>query len=97
MDQNGQDLKSKLDTLLTQSGDIDQLKELLRTRLVESGWREEIRLACNKLIKENGLENTSVDSLVSDITPIGREKIPVAVKKELLQRINTAVQKHIDK
>lgn len=97
MEQNVSDLKSKLDALLTQSGDIEELKDLLRTRLLESGWREEVRLACNKIIKENGLENSSIDSIVREVTPIGREKIPAAVKKELLQRIQTAVQKHVDK
>jgi len=97
MDPNAQELKTKLDALLTQNGDIEQLKELLRTRLIESGWREEVRLACNRHIKENGLENCSVDSIVRGVTPIGREKIPAAVKKELLQRINSAVQKHVDK
>jgi len=96
MDQNTQALKSKLDTLLTESGDMDELKELLRTRLIESGWREEVRLACNKVIKENGLDNCTVDSVVREVTPIGREKISAAVKKELLQRINTAVKKHLE-
>jgi len=97
MDQSGQDLKSKLDALLTQNGEIEQLKDLLRKRLIESGWREEVRLACNRVIKENGLENCSVDSIIRDVTPSCREKIPAAVKKELLQQINTAVQKYIDK
>ena len=96
MDQRNQDLKGKIDALLVESGDIEELKEVLRSRLIDSGWKDEVRLACNKIIKERGVQSVTIDSLVREVTPIGREKIPASVKKELLQRINSAVQKHLD-
>jgi enhancer of yellow 2 transcription factor len=96
MDLRAQELKAKVDALLVESGDIDSLKDVLRSRLTESGWKDEVRLACNKIIKERGVQNVSIESLVKEVTPIGREKVPAAVKKELLQRINSAVQKHLE-
>jgi len=96
MDQRNQELKAQIDALLVKNGDIDELKEVLRSRLSDSGWKDEIRLVCNKIIKERGVQSVTVDSLVREVTPIGREKIPASIKKELLTRINSAVQKHLN-
>jgi hypothetical protein len=40
-----------------------------------------------ELIREKGLQNATVDDLVTEITPKGRALVPEAVKMELLQRI----------
>lgn len=64
-----------------------RLKELLRQRLVECGWRDELKKHCKEVVKSKGMEQITVEELVSEITPKGRALVPDAVKKELLQRI----------
>ena len=49
-----------------------RLKELLRTRLIECGWREQLKVQCKEVVREKGLENVTVDDLVTVITPKGR-------------------------
>ncbi|XP_055952153.1 transcription and mRNA export factor ENY2-like [Argiope bruennichi] len=74
------------------SNDIERLKELLRTRLLESGWKEEMKAVCRDIIREKGVENVTIDTLVREMTPKGRELVPDSVKRELLQRIRS----HLD-
>ena len=49
-----------------------RLKELLRTRLIECGWRDQLKVQCKEVVREKGLENVTVDDLVTVITPKGR-------------------------
>ncbi|GFT00346.1 transcription and mRNA export factor ENY2 [Nephila pilipes] len=77
---------------LIEPNDIEKFKELLRTRLSESGWKEEMKAVCRDIIREKGVENVTIDSLVKEMTPKGRELVPDSVKRELLQRIRS----HLD-
>lgn len=63
-----------------------RLKELLRRRLVECGWRDQVKLICKDLIKEHGHDIT-YDKLLSMVTTRARTLVPDSVKKELLQKI----------
>ena len=59
---------------------------MLRRRLVECGWRDEVKLICKEIIKENG-QDITYDTLLAMVTGRARTKVPDAVKKELLQKI----------
>uniref|UniRef100_A0A1L8DIR2 Enhancer of yellow 2 transcription factor n=1 Tax=Nyssomyia neivai TaxID=330878 RepID=A0A1L8DIR2_9DIPT len=73
-------------TILT--GDRARLKDLLRLRLIECGWTDQLRLTCREVVKaEDGKVN--VEQLVQQVTPKARTTIPDTVKKELLQKIKT--------
>eukprot|EP01116_Phalansterium_solitarium_P012668 TRINITY_DN29167_c0_g1_i1.p2 TRINITY_DN29167_c0_g1~~TRINITY_DN29167_c0_g1_i1.p2 ORF type:complete len:109 (+),score=25.89 TRINITY_DN29167_c0_g1_i1:121-447(+) len=72
---------------LIESGEHDRLKDLLRTRLVECGWRDEMKGNCRDVIKQKGADNITVEQLVAEITPKGRAAVPNEVKAELLQKI----------
>uniref|UniRef100_A0A452QD15 ENY2 transcription and export complex 2 subunit n=1 Tax=Ursus americanus TaxID=9643 RepID=A0A452QD15_URSAM len=50
------------------------LKELLRAKLIECGWKDQLKAHCKEVIKEKGLEHVTVDDLVAEITPKGRGK-----------------------
>ncbi|XVE84156.1 hypothetical protein DITRI_Ditri16bG0147200 [Diplodiscus trichospermus] len=63
--------------------------ELLRERLIECGWTDEMKALCRAYIKKKGRNNVIVDDLVHLITPKGRASIPDSIKAELLQRIRT--------
>ncbi|XP_030751135.1 transcription and mRNA export factor ENY2-like [Sitophilus oryzae] len=66
---------------------LDSVTELVHTRLVESGWKDEVRLACRKAIVESGDRVPTVDELISTITPKARALIREKVKRELLYKI----------
>ena len=70
----------------------DKLKELLRNKLSECGWRDELKAYCKDVIKNKGLEKITVEELVAEITPRGRATVPDAIKAELLQRIRKFLQ-----
>mmetsp|Transcript_14204 Transcript_14204/g.33615 ORF Transcript_14204/g.33615 Transcript_14204/m.33615 type:complete len:93 (+) Transcript_14204:121-399(+) len=72
---------------LTQSGEKERLKALLRDRLIECGWRDELKARCRAIVQRRGPENVTVQDIVSEITPVGRSKVPDTVKAELLSEI----------
>ena len=72
---------------LIDTGEKDRLKNLLRAKLEECGWRDELKSYCKEVIKNKGLEKITVEELVAEITPRGRATVPAAIKAELLQRI----------
>ncbi|KAL8474866.1 hypothetical protein ACS0TY_031328 [Phlomoides rotata] len=57
---------------LMESGEKERLMELVRERLVECGWKDEMRALCRAFVKKNGRDNVTVDDLVRAITPKGR-------------------------
>lgn len=81
-------MKSAPHQRLVMVGDRDVLKELLRLRLVECGWRDQVKIICKDLIKENG-QDIAYDTLLSTVTSRARSLVPDSVKKELLQKIKT--------
>ncbi|GAA53113.1 chromatin assembly factor 1 subunit B [Clonorchis sinensis] len=89
-------LRSYINDRLNRTGEREKLKDLLRTRLNECGWREELKNHCREVIRNRGLENLTVDDLVTEITPVGRRMVPDAVKQELLDEIRTFLNKEAD-
>ena len=71
---------------------ILRLKELLRTKLIDCGWRDELKEYCKEVIRSKGLEKITVDELVAEITPRGRATVPDEIKADLLQRIRKFLQ-----
>ena len=58
-------------------------------RLIECGWRDELKAYCKEIVKRKGLEQVTVEDLVAETTPKGRSLVPDDVKRELLSRIRT--------
>ena len=77
---------------LVETGEKERLKTLLRAKLEECGWRDELKKYCKEVIKNKGLEKITVEELVQEITPRGRATVPAAIKAELLQRIRKFLQ-----
>jgi len=72
-------------TLLTSTGAC-RLKELLRKKLIERGWRDELKDYCKEVIKSKGLEQISVEDLVRPPAPprsppLGRKCTPAAAQR----------------
>ncbi|XP_057251617.1 transcription and mRNA export factor ENY2 isoform X2 [Beta vulgaris subsp. vulgaris] len=80
-------VQEKINIKLIESGEKERLMNLLRERLIECGWKDEMKAICRAFIKKKGRNNVTVDDLVHLITPKGRATVPDSVKAELLQRI----------
>ena len=66
-----------------------RFKELLRKRLIECGWRDQVRMLCREVVKESEGNNIPFDVLLTRVTPRARALVPDSVKKELLQKLKT--------
>ncbi|CAG9853707.1 unnamed protein product [Phyllotreta striolata] len=83
-----QEYDSKVNMHLDVNNGLDRVTELVQTRLIESGWRDQVKLACRKAILENGDKHVpTVDELITQITPKARSMVPDAVKRELLHEL----------
>lgn len=60
----------------------------MRRRLVECGWRDQVKIICKEIIKEKGHEVT-YDAMLGTVTSRARSLVPDSVKKELLQKIKS--------
>mmetsp|Transcript_30411 Transcript_30411/g.51244 ORF Transcript_30411/g.51244 Transcript_30411/m.51244 type:complete len:105 (-) Transcript_30411:294-608(-) len=91
-DEHEPSLQETINAKLVQSGEKERLRQLLRERLVECGWKDDLKAKCRTIIKQRGLSNVTVDELSNEITPIGRSSIPDTVKAELLREIRNFLQ-----
>ncbi|XP_069777097.1 transcription and mRNA export factor ENY2 isoform X2 [Narcine bancroftii] len=65
-------LRATINQKLIETGERERLKELLRAKLTECGWKDQLKAHCKDVIREKGLEHVTVDDLVAEITPKGR-------------------------
>lgn len=86
-DERQQRLKNQAQQRLIESGERERLVQLLQTRLLECGWRDQVVANCKEVVREKGIDNITVDTLVDHVTPKARADVPDNVKRELLQRI----------
>jgi hypothetical protein len=78
-----------LETKLRESGEEQRLEEYLRHKLIDSGWKDELKNHCKEMIRKKGLEKVTVEELVEELTIKGRNTVPMKVKEDLLARIKT--------
>ncbi|GLT48033.1 hypothetical protein SLA2020_216760 [Shorea laevis] len=86
-----QDFQETIHTKLIKSGERERLKELLRERLAECGWENEMRALCRTFVRDKVTSSVRLDDLIKVITPRGRESVPDNVKAELLQQIRSFI------
>uniref|UniRef100_A0A8C5KPM2 Transcription and mRNA export factor ENY2 n=1 Tax=Jaculus jaculus TaxID=51337 RepID=A0A8C5KPM2_JACJA len=84
-------MRAAINQKLIETGERERL---LRAKLIESGWKDQLKAHCKEVTKEKGLEHVTVDDLAAEITPKGRALVPDSVKKEVLQRIRTFLAQH---
>eukprot|EP01017_Pseudomicrothorax_dubius_P021945 TRINITY_DN2361_c0_g1_i1.p1 TRINITY_DN2361_c0_g1~~TRINITY_DN2361_c0_g1_i1.p1 ORF type:complete len:101 (+),score=22.18 TRINITY_DN2361_c0_g1_i1:129-431(+) len=76
-----------LEQKLRESGEESRLEEYLRKKLVECGWKDDLKRHCKELIRKKGLEKVTVDELVDELVIKGRATVPTTIKEDLLARI----------
>eukprot|EP00324_Dicrateria_rotunda_P010578 CAMPEP_0206173488 /NCGR_PEP_ID=MMETSP1474-20131121/49061_1 /ASSEMBLY_ACC=CAM_ASM_001110 /TAXON_ID=97495 /ORGANISM="Imantonia sp., Strain RCC918" /LENGTH=95 /DNA_ID=CAMNT_0053582379 /DNA_START=60 /DNA_END=347 /DNA_ORIENTATION=- len=87
-------LKNSIQMKLEQSGEYERLKTELRQKLIDSGWRDELKEYTMELIRSKGDTQMTVEALTQEITPRGRATVSDDIKAELLQRIRTFVEEN---
>ncbi|XP_014287187.1 enhancer of yellow 2 transcription factor [Halyomorpha halys] len=79
------DSSSEQLALLKVTGDYNRFKDLLRTRLYECGWVDQIHMMCRDT-KRNSVDVTH-DELFNEVAKKGRALVPASVKRELLLKV----------
>lgn len=75
--------------------ELETLKAWTAQELIRSGWEEEIRRLCQRVIDEKGAANIKTpDDLLNEIKVAGRARIPNSVKVDLLSHVKSLVNKH---
>jgi hypothetical protein len=65
----------------------EELTDLLRSRLIECGWRDQVASMCRDLIQKRGVEQVKLSDIISEVRPEARQKIPANIRTELLDMI----------
>mmetsp|Transcript_56768 Transcript_56768/g.66371 ORF Transcript_56768/g.66371 Transcript_56768/m.66371 type:complete len:132 (-) Transcript_56768:19-414(-) len=86
--------KKNLIRQLVDTGEKDRIKQKLRSRLADCGWRDEMKELAKDAIRSRGLEKVTVDELVSELLPRGRATVPEKVKTDLLTDMRDFVRRH---
>ncbi|XP_044743626.1 transcription and mRNA export factor ENY2 [Chrysoperla carnea] len=73
----------------------DSCRERVKLRLIECGWRDQVKMACRNYLNDPNTKHT-FDELVQHVTPKARELVPIAVKKELLTDLQAGLTELAD-
>lgn len=79
--------KALLEQRLRESGEEQRLEDYLRQKLIESGWKDDLKRHCKDLIRKKGLEKVTIDELVDELIVRGRATVPNKIKEDLIARI----------
>ena len=70
-----EEVRAAINSKLEETGEKEALKGLMRERLVQCGWRDQLKARCKEIIRAKGLEKVTVEELVEEITPYGRSQV----------------------
>ena len=70
----------------------EELTEYLRSRLIESGWRDQLSTKCRELIQKRGVDNVKLVHLISEVRTEARQKISESIRTEMLGKIRKLAQ-----
>mmetsp|Transcript_28619 Transcript_28619/g.43228 ORF Transcript_28619/g.43228 Transcript_28619/m.43228 type:complete len:108 (-) Transcript_28619:21-344(-) len=84
--------KSLIERKLEDSGEKAKLEEYLRQRLIECGWKDEVKQHCVEIIRTKGLDKINLEDLVEELLPKGRSLVPTKIKEDLLTKIKNHLE-----
>lgn len=65
----------------------DELLKVLRSRLIESGWRDKVANMTRDIIEKDGIQNVKLEQILNEVRPKARMIVPEEVKTEMLELI----------
>ncbi|XP_014247967.1 enhancer of yellow 2 transcription factor [Cimex lectularius] len=74
--------------VLKATGEYDRFKDLLRSRLYECGWVDEIYMLCRQATRNS---HKNINELYEEVGKEGRGLVPASVKLELLHRVKQTI------
>lgn len=74
----------------------EELTEYLRSRLIESGWRDQLATMCREIIQKRGVDNVKLVHLISEVRTEARQKVPENLRTEMLGKIRKLAQETAD-
>ena len=80
-------VRTAIEEKLVESGEKEKLIRLLRKRLIESGWRDQLKKQCQEIIKNKGTEKITIEDLVKEVMPRGKATVPEKVKEEIMEKL----------
>merc|ERR1712157_3324 len=88
--QQGENLMRRL----SETGEKERIMRSLRSKLIECGWRDEMKeLGKESIRNRSDLTKITVDELVSEILPRGKNSVPEEIKSELLEDVKNFVKR----
>eukprot|EP01028_Stygiella_incarcerata_P005969 TRINITY_DN2461_c0_g1_i1.p1 TRINITY_DN2461_c0_g1~~TRINITY_DN2461_c0_g1_i1.p1 ORF type:complete len:145 (-),score=39.26 TRINITY_DN2461_c0_g1_i1:221-655(-) len=81
---------------LRESGKLEDIRRHLEVRLRETQWEEEVKQESLRLIREKGLHDLTVDSLMEELRPYAMRQVKAEVKSETMEMIRREVEEHHD-
>ncbi|KAF9447080.1 hypothetical protein P691DRAFT_793817 [Macrolepiota fuliginosa MF-IS2] len=76
---------------LIENGEWDQIQAVLRTRLNEVGWVDEVKSESKECSRR-----LDIQAVLEQVTPHAQASLPMAVKKEILGLIKRHVEKKFE-
>ncbi|TFJ84908.1 hypothetical protein NSK_003940 [Nannochloropsis salina CCMP1776] len=77
---------------LIESGEKDRIKALLRERLQEWGWQDQVKEFCKEVMRIKGTESVTLDELVAQVLSKARAAVPDSVKVEALKEVRAFLE-----
>ncbi|KAI8817851.1 transcription factor e(y)2-domain-containing protein [Fimicolochytrium jonesii] len=82
-----------IERTLARSGAKDMLTEYFRQRLIDCGWRDQLRAYAAEIVRKKPLDDPlDIDEIIQEVTPKGRSLVPATVKADLMLRIQQIIQ-----
>jgi enhancer of yellow 2 transcription factor len=63
------------------------LEEELRRKLIEQGWRDELKRYAKDLIRQRGIDKISMEDLVKQVAERGKATIKPEIKDDIVSKI----------
>lgn len=76
-----------LEERLKESGEEVRLENYLRQKLIEAGWKDQLKNHCKALIRAKGLEKITIEDLIEELSVKAKNLVPVQLKEEILSKI----------
>lgn len=89
-------MKTAVSRLFVESGEKERLLQLLRLRLSESGWNDNLDAHCRDTIRNKNIDNISMDELLKEVGDHGRSTINESIKKDLLEHIKKFLDDNLE-
>ncbi|KAI8095046.1 transcription factor e(y)2-domain-containing protein [Gilbertella persicaria] len=89
-------MRTAVSRLFVESGEKERLLELLKLRLQESGWNDNLDAYSRDTVRNKNLQNASLDELTKEMGDYGRSTVNEVIKKDLLEHIKKFLDENLD-